>query len=97
MLGHVAYQNLFGFVATQTKLFEGSVASAQHLLRRQPELGEHRAQLGLRQRVLSILSVLELEPVLLEQGDRPAASASRTSADQLDHSDSPLLLAYLDW
>lgn len=82
MLRHQLDEPLIGLVAREAGDPNRSIACAQNVSRARPQQAEDVPQLIDGERVFSILSVLERNVVVFEQGDRLAARTSGAGTDE---------------
>src|SRR5436305_12022753 len=85
MPGHGGYELGVGLVAGEAELLDVGVLGAEHVPGTEAEELQDVADLGLGQRILDVVAVAVLDALLVQQGDRLAAGASGTGADEVDH------------
>src|SRR3954447_21225377 len=85
MPGHGGDELGVRLVAGEAELLDVRVLGAEHVLGTEAEELQDVADLGLGQRLLYVVAGGGLDALLVQQGDRLAAGASSTGADEVDH------------
>src|SRR3954466_9421383 len=88
MPGHGGDELGVRLVAGEAELLDVRVLGAEHVLGTEAEELQDVADLGLGQRLLDVVAVAVLDALFVQQGDRLAAGASSTGADEVDHGSS---------